>query len=443
MLSGLDLGDLLSDEFLQRRQSGYDVGDLEEPIARASTDGSVAECERLFEFLEEASRREDWAYEEPSELGEIRSVLPEAPSLPELELDEDRLHNRLQAAWLGRCAGCVLGKPVEGWDRETIRSYLQLARAYPLEDYVPRLEPMPYGYEMHPSWPEVVRGSIRFVAHDDDIDYTIIALHILETRGFDFGLEDVAETWMSRVPYLATYTAERAAYRNLVCGLRPPDTATYRNPYREWIGAQIRADMWGYVSPGDLERAAELAFKDAALSHTRNGIYGEMWASALVAASFVAPSMRIALEAALTKVPPRSRLAEALRYVFDLCERGLGWEVARSEIEERYGHYSFVHTINNAAVVAAALMWGEGDYARTVGLAVQGGWDSDCNGATAGSAFGAMHGMESLPGSWVEPLNDRVRSAVTGFDDSRISDLAERTLRLVGAYAKGSREPGT
>jgi ADP-ribosylglycohydrolase len=138
------------------------------------------------------------------------------------------------------------------------------------------------------------------------------------------------------------------------------------------------------------------------------------------------------------------RLAEALRYVFDLRERGLGWEAARSELEERYGHYSFAHTINNAAVVAAALMWGEGDYARTVGLAVQAGWDTDCNGgATAGSAFCAMHGMGSLPGSWVEALNDRVRSVVTGFDDSRISDLAKRALRLAGAYAKGSREPGT
>ena len=436
--NGLDLRTLLSDEFVQRQQSGHDVMDLKEPILRALTDGSVAECERLFDLLEAAPLRDDWAYEEPSELEGIRRLLPAVPPLPDLRIGEGGLRDRLQAAWLGRCAGCVLGKPLEGWDRVTIRRYLEAAGAYPLDDFVPRLEPMPDGLEMHPSWPEVVRGSVRFVARDDDIDYTILGLHILETRGFDFGPDDVAETWMSRMPFLATYTAERAAYRNLVCGLCPPDTATHRNPYREWIGAQIRADVWGYVCPGDPRRAAGLAFRDAALSHAQNGIYGEMWASALVAACFVASDMRTALEAALANVPPRSRLAEAIRCVFALRERGLGWEEARDELEERYGHYCFVHTVNNAAVVAAALLWGEGDYARTVGLAAQGGWDTDCNGATAGSAFGAMHGTGRLPGRWVEPLNDRVRSAVVGFDDSKILDLAERTLRLVSSDAKGS-----
>ena len=87
-------------------------------------------------------------------------------------------------------------------------------------------------------------------------------------------------------------------------------------------------------------------------------------------------------------------------------------------------------TINNAAVVAAALLWGEGDYTRTIGLAVMGGWDTDCNGATAGSAFGAMHGTEALLEHWVRPLNDLVRSMVSGFDGSKLSDLAERTLRF-------------
>jgi hypothetical protein len=81
------------------------------------------------------------------------------------------------------------------------------------------------------------------MARDDDTDYTILGLHVLESYGFDFGPMDVAEQWMSHMPFLMTYTAERAAYRNLIHGMRPPETATHRNPYREWIGAQIRADM--------------------------------------------------------------------------------------------------------------------------------------------------------------------------------------------------------
>jgi ADP-ribosylglycohydrolase len=142
------------------------------------------------------------------------------------------------------------------------------------------------------------------------------------------------------------------------------------------------------------------------------------------------------LETSLAYIPPRSRLTEAVRDVMNLHAKDLNWEDARDELEERYGHYSFVHTVNNAALVAAGLLWGEGDYSRTIGLAVQGGWDTDCNGATAGSAFGAMHGSGGLPGHWVDPLNDRVRSSIMGFDHSALSELASRTLRL--AVASGS-----
>ena len=77
-----------------------------------------------------------------------------------------------------------------------------------------------------------------------------------------------------------------------------------------------------------------------------------------------------------------------------------------------------------------ALRWGAGDFTRTIAYAVQGGWDTDCNGATAGSAFGAMHGTRALPRHWIAPLNDRIRSAIFGYDNARISELAECTLRL-------------
>jgi ADP-ribosylglycohydrolase len=173
-----------------------------------------------------------------------------------------------------------------------------------------------------------------------------------------------------------------------------------------------------------------LAFQDSSLSHTQNGIYGEMWVAALIASCFVTDDMRSALELSLAFVPPRTRLTEAVRDVMDLHAKDLDWEDARDQIEERYGHYAFVHTVNNAALVTAGLLWGADDYSKTIGLAVQGGWDTDCTGATAGSVFGAMHGREALPGHWVDPLNDRVRSAIMGYDHSTLSDLANRTLSL-------------
>lgn len=436
MFDALDLRDLVVNELAQRRLSGYDVAGLEAAVAQAAGDSSAPLAE-LLDRLEQTPRAGDWPYEEPSRLEEILARLPQPPPTPP-RLDEGQLRDRLLGAWLGRCAGCVLGKPVEGWSHQQLRHYLESARAYPLLGYVPALQPAPGEPELRACWPETTRGRIRLVARDDDIDYTILGLHILETHGFGFGPEAVAAEWLDHLPFSMTYTAERVAYRNLVHGLAPPETATHRNPYREWIGAQIRGDIWGYVSPGRPRQAAKLAFRDAAVSHVANGIYGELWSASLIAACFVAPDVRGALVTSLEQVPARSRLAEALGYVLDLHTAGLGWEEGRDAIEARYGRYSWVHTINNAAVVAAGLLWGDGDFSRTVGLVVQAGWDTDSNGATAGSVYGALHGAAALPPAWVEPLGDRVRSAIVGYDNARISGLAERTLRL----ALGSPERG-
>jgi ADP-ribosylglycohydrolase len=116
--------------------------------------------------------------------------------------------------------------------------------------------------------------------------------------------------------------------------------------------------------------------------------------------------------------------------VLDQHSRGGTWDSCLAGIQQAYGHYGWVHTINNATLVAAGLLWGEGDYAASVGLTVQGGWDTDSNGATAGSVAGVLLGARALPSNFVEPLHDRTRSALFGFDNSRISDLAKRTLRL-------------
>ncbi|QPP10757.1 ADP-ribosylglycohydrolase family protein [Streptomyces bathyalis] len=387
--------------------------------------------------MEDSTRLPGWSYEEPDTLDGIRTAADPAPAAASGSVTgSDRYADRVHAAWLGRIAGCNLGKPVEygdHWTVEHIRDYLTLAGAYPLTDYFPVLDPMPEGFEFRDCWPETTRGGIAGSARDDDIDYPILALHLLETHGRALRPEHVAEAWTTLFPVLQIFTAERAAYINLVNGLRVPRVARFRNPYREWIGAQIRGDVFGYVNPGDPWAAAELAHRDASLSHTGNGVYGEMWAAALVASAFTASDAAGAVEASLGVVPPRSRLHEALSHVVRMHAEGATWESALAAVRAGYGHYSWVHTVNNAAAVTAALLWSGDDFTSAVGKVVMSGWDTDSNGATVGSVAGILAGTAALPPHLIEPLHDRTRSALFGFDNSVISDLADRTVRFARA----------
>ncbi|MFE0700290.1 ADP-ribosylglycohydrolase family protein [Streptomyces sp. NPDC058872] len=344
------------------------------------------------------------------------------------------LADRILGGWTGRIAGNMLGKPVEQgdhWTRARIDAYLRLTGALPLTDYLPPPPPGAEGFALRPGWERCVRGGIDGSCRDDDVDWSILTLHLLERHGSSFTTEQVGEEWLLRLPYLQTFTAERVAYRNLADGLRPPLTATRDNPYQEWIGALIRADVYGWACPGDPRRAASLARRDAVLSHTGNGVYGAMWAAALVAAAFTAPDVRSALEAGLERVPAGSRLARTVRNAIALHGAGLGWSEALTELAERTAGLGWLHTVPNAAVLTAGLLYGEGDFSRTIALTVRGGLDTDSTGATAGSVAGVRCGAAALPPQWVEPLRDRVSSAVFGYDGVRITELAERTVRLV------------
>ncbi|MFI2437035.1 ADP-ribosylglycohydrolase family protein [Streptomyces sp. NPDC018693] len=346
---------------------------------------------------------------------------------------EQELTDRVLGGWLGRIAGNMLGKPVERgdlWTRDRIDRYLRQTAALPLTDYLPEPPDEATAAELRPEWPSCVRGRIHGSCRDDDVDYAVLGLHLLETHGFGFSTEQVGDLWLLRLPYLQTFTAERAAYRNLTNGLKPPLTATYDNPYQEWIGALIRADIHGWTCPGAPHRAASLARRDAVLSHTGNGVYGAMFAAALISAAFTAPTVRDALDRALAVVPASSRLARTVRRVIALHDAGLSWEDTLATVERETAGLGWIHTVPNAAVLTAGLLHGDDDFTRTIALTVRGGLDTDSNGATAGSVAGVRTGAAAIPARWTDPLEDTVRSAVFGFDGVRISELAERTVRL-------------
>ena len=435
------IGAVIGFEVDQRRQEGCILGDsLAQEIESAREANDEEKLHRLLDELTELQPASSFSYSEPTALDAIRAERPDGPRQAELEASTDIL-DHIYGAWLGRAAGCCLGKPVEKWPKQRIADYLEFYGALPLDDYIPMGKGFPEGHprEYYISGEDCTRGNIDYMTRDDDMDYPVLGLHTLEREGSNFTSMDVGYTLLDRMPYNLVATAERIAYRNLVNDLGPPESATYRNPFREWIGAQIRADIWGYVTPGWPEMAAEFAFRDATVSHVKNGVYGEMFVAAMLAGTYIASDIEEAVTIGLSEIPNNCRLAEAVRDTVRWSKQDNDWEQTFSKISERYGHYSDVHAINNAALIVMGLIHGDGDFEKTIVTTVLGGWDADCTGATAGSIAGMILGAKSLPGKWVGVFNDRLKSAVRESEVNKISDLAERSHAVAIAIMK---EPG-
>jgi len=435
-------------ELGQARDEGRDTTGLAERIAEIQAlDENDPMRERLAaQLLDETERlpvKAGYPYVEPSDLEGIRAARPAGRMRPEaVAAGRAQLLDRVYGAWLGRCAGCLLGQPVEGWRRERLTGLLKESGNYPIRYYISSELPQ----EIIDKYGIVNRGSVyggsyinwinnvKHMVEDDDTNYTIIGLAVLEKYGHDFTPDDVAEAWLMNLPILHVCTAERVAYRNLVQLIEPPQSASYRNVYREWIGAQIRADFFGYANPGNPEKAAEMAWRDASISHVKNGIYGEMWVAAMLASAAVKSDLEQIILDGLGEIPAECRLAEDIRLVLAWKREGIDWEEGITRIHERYdetiGHH-WCHTNSNAMIVALALLFGGCDLERTIGIAVAAAFDTDCNGATAGSIVGMILGASALPEKWTTPLADTIKSGVDGFGLVRISELAERTVGVI------------
>ncbi|QJA00034.1 ADP-ribosylglycohydrolase family protein [Leifsonia sp. PS1209] len=362
------------------------------------------------------------------------------------------LGDRILGAWLGRASGCLLGKPVEKISLEGIRAIARSTGNWPLRSYFTEVGLDPEVAARYPwnrrSRPTSLVENIDGMPEDDDLNFPLIALGLLERSGDAFTTDDVAQAWLDSLPGGRVFTAERVVYRNLLDGYEPEQAAAARNPFRDWIGAQIRTDVYGWAHPGDPVAAARLAWTDARLSHARNGVYGAMFAAAACSAAVVADGVaetRVtrAIEAGLSVVPTGSRYAAAIRRGVELGESDLDDEAAVDALHAEFGHLHWVHVLGNSAVLAFALTRGAGDFERTITLAVSGGWDTDSVGATAGSIAGAVTGARALPARWIDPLHDTLATSVPGFSGVRFSDLAERTLRLAEGGERTERTERT
>ncbi len=455
---------LLKYEVKQRAEEGCDVSGWEGKIAAleaalgqeapAPPGEDAPELENLYRELMALPIQPGFPYVEPSDLESIHAQRPDGPRRLEDGLTPEVWADKFKGAWLGRCAGCALGKPVEsgdfmqgshgnpGW--KNIELWFEGADAWPIHGYTPEGSRAQdeHGLQISKWSLRSTREHIRFMESDDDIRYTVLGLKMLEDRGLDWNAWDIGELWQNELPINQVFTAERQAYLNFARykNRRTQKAAdwlpvidwvrTYHNPFREWIGAQIRADGWAYGAAGQPELAAELAWRDASFSHVKNGIYGEMFAAAAIAAAFVVDDAERAIEIGLSEIPRRCRLAEDVAKAVEIAHQASSQLELVSRIWDTFNHYDPVHTNNNAALVAAALVFARGDYETAITTAVLGGWDTDCNGATAGSLMGALLGARALPEGWINPLNDTLYAQIHGFHPIAISECAQRSQAI-------------
>ena len=388
----------------------------------------------LFEAITTANQKDDYPYNEPSDLEQIRG-LRKKYNVP-LTFNRDNLENKIHGAWMGRICGCMLGKSLEGIRTDELIPFLKETNNYPMHRYVYRSDltdeiigKYKFGFAGQ-SYADEING----MPVDDDTNYVVLAQEIIDKYGRSFTSYDVAGAWLKYQSKEYYFSAERVAYLNFVKGFDPPESAIYKNPYREWIGAQIRGDYFGYINPGNPELAAEMAWRDASISHTKNGIYGEMLVSAMLAVASTTDNIEDIILCGLAEIPCTSRLYEDVVSVVDAYKKGISQNECFDMIHKKYDEYTshgWCHTISNAMIVVASLLYGNGDFGKSICMAVETGFDTDCNGATVGSILGMILGFERIPEYWKKPINDKLYTSLFGIEAVKISERAKLTMKHI------------
>ena len=428
---------LLIEELNQLSQEGRDI-DVESYRTRINAcNEDKAALMAIYSELCNLKCREDFPYVEPSELDEIYAE-SDVDSLPDdkyTPVDVDYFYG----AWLGRCIGCALGQPVEGWASQRIIDWYKNAGKYPIRYFVPTVS----GSDRNEGL--ATDEHLCGMPLDDDTRFTVIFYLLLKEKGYDFDSWDIGSHWAWNLPFRFVCTAETQAYLNYINVdiftpwwkpenamelLKSERVNSYLNPYREWIGAQIRCDAFAYAAAGMPKLASRLAHTDAYFSHVKNGIYGEMFFAALIASAFTEKDVDKCFENALAVIPKKSRFYEDAVWARELALSDISRDELIKTLIERGSRYSWVHTINNATFCIAAIMRYKNDFRESVAFAVECGADTDCNGATVGSFMGALLGGREVPDDLKDGMKDTFSVGVSPYDNYSIKAFGDEIKAL-------------
>ena len=358
---------------------------------------------------------------------------PEESSEPIRSLSADVYLDKVHGAWLGAAAGGALGMSVEGMRKADLKPFLSGLGQWPLSSYIrelpPSRDPARKDWYVLDTWKQPGFGP------DDDTLYQIANLLLLEEKGPEISSQDIADKWLASFSVFEAHNCGRAvrvAEERLKQGIRPPESG--RHEKGEYMGGQMKGEFWGYVLPGNPELAAEYGRMDAEVAFHTDGVHGEMFMAALVSESFFESSPVRLLETGLGVIPSDCDYARCIRDVIGWHEQWPGdWEKTHEQIAAKWapeGDEKDRKVFPNNAVNALALLYGEGDFGKTIAIAVMAGWDTDTNAGDVGPVLGIILGARNIPAKWTDPVANTFRSDVRGAEEWKISELAERTVKV-------------
>ena len=344
------------------------------------------------------------------------------------------LLDKIRGGWAGQVIGCTFGGPTEFVFNST---------------FIPNRQPL--------AW---TKDSVRWCFDNepglyDDVYMDLTFVQVLEDKGLDAPAAAFAERF-ARAPYPLWHANQMARY-NILNGIAPPHSGHWlNNPHADDIDFQIEADFAGLMSPGMVNAAAAVCDRVGHIMNSGDGYYGGLYVAAMYALAFVDSDVHRVVEGALAVIPSGSGLARTIRAVIAGHRQfPVDWQRTWFEVEREWGgdvgcpegvfRPFNIDAKMNAAWVVLGLLYGDGDFGKTIAISCRGGDDSDCNPATSGGILGAILGFDKIPEYWkagLEAIKNR-DFPYTNISLARAADLsfkhALETIKKNGGAVEGER----
>ena len=377
---------------------------------------ALHQCSALLRAELAAAQKDDaseyWNYHYYHDFSEYSRNVSFPAAVP-VDLRGSAFREQIRAGWISQLIGGAMGTIVEGYT--SARLYETFGE---IHDFL--REPNTY---------------------NDDTTYELAFLDAFSKKGYAVTAEDIALAWVGYIP--CGWSAEEIAIRNIKNGILPPESGCFRNPFNEWIGAQMRGSICGMAAPGDPARAAQLAWKDGSVSHANNGILGEVFVAVLTSLSFIAADVRGILTTAIALIPLDSEYRAVLDFAWEQCESSSDWHDALSACEYRYRKYNWIHAYPNACCLVIALYFGEGDFEKTLHIITMCGLDADCNAGVIMPVIGISRGSEAVPQKFQQPVFEKLTTYMRGeFAEISTEQLVDMTVSAVRHASQGDRSQG-